>query len=131
LRKPDQSLTVQGTPLKDDTLHATYPMGVAGAATLHPPQTHMLMGYSKNPKAAKDFLRWASSRKVFERWFVSQKGFSIPAAREWSKHAVWNEDPIMAPFRDVILTSRAPGWPGPSSRKAAEAVSKYIITDLY
>ena len=98
---------------------------------MHPPQTHVLMGYSKNPKAAKDFLRWASSRKVFERWFVSQKGFSIPAAREWSKHAVWNEDPIMAPFRDVILTSRAPGWPGPSSRKAAEAVSKYIITDLY
>ena len=54
-----------------------------------------------------------------------------PAAREWSKHSVWNEDPIMAPFRDVILTSRAPGWPGPSSRKAAEAVSKYIITDMY
>ena len=79
----------------------------------------------------KDLLRWMSSRKVFERWFVSQKGFSIPAAREWSKHPVWNEDPIMAPFRDVILTARAPGWPGPSDRKAAETVSKYIITDLY
>ena len=24
-----------------------------------------------------------------------------------------------------------PGWPGPSSRKAAEAVSKYVITDMY
>ena len=36
------------------------------------------MGYSKNQKAAKDFLRWVSSRKVFEKWFVSQKGFSIP-----------------------------------------------------
>jgi ABC-type glycerol-3-phosphate transport system substrate-binding protein len=79
---------------------------------MHPPQTHMLMGYSKNQKAAKDFLRWASSRKVFERWFMSQKGFSIPAAREWSKHALWNEDPIMAPFRDVILTARA-GLAGP------------------
>jgi multiple sugar transport system substrate-binding protein len=31
----------------------------------------------------------------------------------------------------VILTARAPGWPGPSSRKAAEVVSKYIITDMY
>jgi multiple sugar transport system substrate-binding protein len=29
------------------------------------------------------------------------------------------------------LTARAPGWPGPSSRKAAEAVSKYVITDMY
>jgi len=91
----------------------------------------MLMSYSKNQKAAKDFLRWVSSRKVFEKWFVSQKGFSIPAAREWSKHPVWSEDPVMAPFRDVILAARTPGWPAPSGRKAAEVVSKYIITDMY
>jgi multiple sugar transport system substrate-binding protein len=131
LRKPDQYRTEKGTPLKDDILHAPYPKGAGAAASLHPPQTHMLMGYSKNQKAGKDFLRWMSSRTVFEKWFVSQKGFSIPATREWSKHPVWNEDPIMASFRDVILTSRAPGWPGPSSRKAAEAVSKYIVTDMY
>jgi multiple sugar transport system substrate-binding protein len=68
---------------------------------------------------------------VFEKWFMSQKGFSIPATKEWSKHTLWNEDPIMAPFRDVILASRAPGWPAPSGRKAAEVVSKYIITDMY
>jgi multiple sugar transport system substrate-binding protein len=80
LRKPDQYLTEKGTPLKDDILHAPYPKGTAGVATLHPPQTHMLMGYSKNQKAAKEFLRWLSSRPVFEKWFVSQKGFSIPAA---------------------------------------------------
>ena len=131
LRKPNQYLTEKGTPLKDDILHAPYPKGTAGAATLHPPQTHMLMGYSKNQKAAKDFLRWLSSRPVFEKWFLSQKGFSIPAARAWSTHPLWNEDPVMAPFKDVILTARAPGWPGPSSRKAAEVISKYIITDMY
>ena len=131
LRKPDQYLTEKGTPLKDDILHAPYPEGTAGAATLHPPQTHMLMGYSKNQKAAKDFLRWLSSPPVFEKWFVSQKGFSIPAARAWSTHPLWKEDPVMAPFKDVILTARAPGWPGPSSRKAAEVISKYIITDMY
>ena len=62
---------------------------------------------------------------------MSHKGFSIPAAREWSKHALWNEDPIMAPFRDVILAARAPGWPGASTRKAAEVVSTYVTTDMY
>jgi multiple sugar transport system substrate-binding protein len=44
---------------------------------------------------------------------------------------LWNEDPVMAPFRDVLETARAPGWPGPSSKNAAEALSKYIITDMY
>ena len=58
LRKPEQYLTEKGAPLKDDILHAPYPKGPGGGAGLHPPQTHMLMGYSKNQKAAKDFLRW-------------------------------------------------------------------------
>jgi multiple sugar transport system substrate-binding protein len=131
LRKPDTYQTEKGTPLKNDILHAPYPRGTAGVATLHLAQSHMIMKYSKNQKAAKDFLRWASSRPVFEKWFVSQKGFSTPAGREWAKHPMWTEDPVMTPFRDVILTARAPGWPGPSDRKAAEVVSKYIITDMY
>jgi len=131
LRKPEQYQTEKGGPLKDDIQHAPYPRGPAALATLHPPQSHMLMKYSKNQKAAKDFLRWLSSRAVFEKWFVSQKGFSIPATREWAKHPLWNEDPVMAPFKDVIASARAPGWPGPSGRKASEALSKYIITDMY
>ena len=131
LRKPEQYQTEKGTPLKDDIRHAPYPRGPAGQAALHPLQTHMVMGYSKNQKAAKDFLRWMGSRDVYEKWFVSQKGFSIPATQEWSKHKLWDEDPVMAPFKTVMGIARAPGWPGPSSGKAAEVVSKYIITDMY
>jgi multiple sugar transport system substrate-binding protein len=131
LRKPDQYRTEAGKPMKDDILHAPYPRGPAALATLHPPQSHMLMKYSKNQKAAKEFLRWLSSRPVFEKWFLSQQGFSIPATREWEKHALWAKDPVMAPFKDVIRTARAPGWPGPAGRKSSEALSKYIITDMY
>ena len=34
-------------------------------------------------------------------------------------------------FVERILAARAPGWPAPSGRKAAEVVSKYIVTDMY
>jgi multiple sugar transport system substrate-binding protein len=131
LRKPEQYLTETGKPLKDDILHASYPRGPAGNWSLDPPQSHLVMKYSPNQKPAKEFLRWLASRSVFEVWFKSQKGFSTPSTRDWLKHPLWTEDPVMTPFRDVILTARAPGWPGPSSRNAAEVVSKYIITDMY
>ena len=72
-----------------------------------------------------------SADRSTKKWFLTQKGLSVGATRECSKHPMWNEDPVMTPFRDVILTARAPGWPGPSGRKAAEVVSKYIITDMY
>ena len=42
-----------------------------------------------------------------------------------------NDDPGMLPFKDVVNFGRAPGWPGPASRKAAEVISKYAITDMY
>jgi multiple sugar transport system substrate-binding protein len=131
LRKADQYKTEKGTPLKDDIQHAAYPRGRAGSATFHIAQSHMVMAYSKQQKAAKDFLRWAGSRAVYEKWFLTQKGFSVGATREWAKHPMWNEDPVMLPFRGAIDSARAPGWPGPASRKAAEAISKYIITDMY
>jgi multiple sugar transport system substrate-binding protein len=130
-KKPNTYRTEDGKPLKDDCFHTALPKGPAGQFSWHVPQADMVMSYGKNQKAAKDFLRWASSRPVFDKWFVSQKGFSTPAGREWAKHPMWNEDPVMTPFRDVILTARAPGWPGPSGRKAAEVVSKYILTDMY
>jgi multiple sugar transport system substrate-binding protein len=131
LRKPDQYQTETGKPLKDDIQHAPYPAGPGGNATLHPPQSHMVMKYSPNQKAAKDFLRWIGSADVFEKWFISQKGFSIPSTKVWQTHSIWDADPVMRPFRDVIATARAPGWPGPSDKRAAEAVSKYIITNMF
>ena len=102
LRKADQYKTEKGTPLKDDIQHAPYPKGPAGQATFHIAQSHMIMGYSKNQKAAKDFLRWVGSKDVYEKWFKTQKGFSVGATREWSKHPMWNEDPVMLPFKDVV-----------------------------
>ena len=131
LRKADQYKTEKGTPLKDDIQHSAYPKGPAGQATFHIAQSHMVMSYSKNQKAAKDFLRWAGSKSVYEKWFITQKGFSVGATRDWSKHPMWNDDPVMLPFKDVVESGRAPGWPGPANRKAAEAISKYVITDMY
>ncbi len=53
LRKPDQYKTEKGAQLKTDILHAPLPKGPAGQFAFHTFQSHMVMGYSKNPKAAK------------------------------------------------------------------------------
>jgi multiple sugar transport system substrate-binding protein len=131
LRKPDSYQTEKGKPMKEDILHAPLPKGPAGAFSYHVPFTNMLMGYSKNQKPAKDFLRWISSKQVFEAWFMSQKGFSVGSTTDWEKHGLWQEDPVMLPFRSAARTGRFAGYAGPSTRKAAEVVTKYIITDMY
>jgi multiple sugar transport system substrate-binding protein len=130
-RKPDTYRTEKGGPMWQDILHARIPKGPGGQFNLPVPFTDMLMGYSKNQKAAKDFLRWIHSKPVFSEWFTSQQGYSGGAARDWEKDKVWDVDPVLRPFRDIPPFGRLAGHAGPPNRKAAEVVTKYIITDMY
>jgi multiple sugar transport system substrate-binding protein len=131
MRKPDSYQTEQSKPMRDDIQHAFLPSGPAGQFSYHAPFTNMLMKYSKNQDAAKKWLAWIGSKEVFEKWFVSQKGFCTGPTKGWKTHKMWDEDPVMLPFRDCADNAKFPGYPGPASRKAAEALSKYIVIDMY
>src|SRR6516165_614996 len=86
---------------------------------------------SKNQKVAKDFLRWVNSKEVFGQWFTSQQGYTSGGTRYWEEDPVWNVDPVLLPFRDLPNKGRLVGYAGPPGRAAAEAVTKYIIVDMY
>jgi multiple sugar transport system substrate-binding protein len=44
---------------------------------------------------------------------------------------LWKADPIMLPFRTAAASGRFAGYAGPANRKAAEVISKYMISDMY
>jgi len=129
--KPETYLTEKGTPLFQDILHAPLPRGAAGQFGYHLPMSNMLMGYSKSQKAAKDFLRWITSKEIYQKWFDSQQGYSVGATTIWEKDPLWNKDPQMLPFRVAARAGQFPGYAGPADAKAAEVLSKYLITDMY
>jgi multiple sugar transport system substrate-binding protein len=130
-KKPDTYLTEAGKPMWEDIRHAPIPRGPGGQFNLPGPFIDMLMGYSKNQQAAKDFLRWIHSKPVYEQWFVSQQGYTTGATKQWSTHKVWDIDPVLKPFHDLPEHGRLTGFAGPPDRKSAEVQSKYIIVDMY
>jgi multiple sugar transport system substrate-binding protein len=131
LRNADKYITEKGAQLKTDIQHAPLPKGSAGQFAMHTYFSHVVPKYSKNQKAAKDFLKWVHSKPVYEKWFLSQKGFATPPTAEWEKHKMWGEDPVMTPYKVAGKLGQSPGYPGPSGKKAAEVLTKYIITDMY
>ncbi len=131
LRKPDQYQTEKGAQMKTDVQHSPLPKGPKGSFGFHLFQSHMVMKYSKNQKAAKEFLKWIHDPKNYERWFVSQKGYSTPPTAQWEKHKMWEDDPVMAPFKIAGRFGLSPGYAGAPNRKSAEVLTKYIITDMY
>ena len=129
--KPDTYLDEKGKPMFLDMAHSPLPKGPAGQFGYHLPMTNMLMGYSKNQKAAKDFLRWMTSKDIYQKWFNSQQGYSVGATTIWENDPLWNKDPVMLPFKAAARAGQFPGYAGPADRKAAEGLSKYLITDMY
>jgi multiple sugar transport system substrate-binding protein len=129
--KPDTYTTETGKPLKDDCFHAPLPRGPAGQFSYHVPFSNLIPRYSPNQKAAKDFLRWFHSTAIYDTWYTSQQGFSVGATKMWESNKVWNDDPVMAPFRTAAESGHVAGYPGPSGRAAAETISKFIIVDMY
>jgi ABC-type glycerol-3-phosphate transport system substrate-binding protein len=130
-KKPDSYQTEKGTPMKDDILHAGIPGGVGGQFNLPGTFNNLVMKYSKNQDAAKKFIRWISSKEIFDKWFVSQQGYTSGATKMWENHPVWSVDPVIEPFKRVPVTGRLLGYAGAPTQKAAEVQTKYIIVDMY
>src|SRR5690242_9155075 len=130
-KKPDSYQTDKGTPMKDDILHAGIPGGAGGQFNLPGTFNNLVMKYSKNQDAAKKFIRWMSSKEIFDKWFVSQQGYTSGATKMWESHPVWSVDPVMDPFKRVPVTGRLLGYAGAPTQRAAEVQTKYIIVDMY
>ncbi|HET7884380.1 MAG TPA: extracellular solute-binding protein [Acetobacteraceae bacterium] len=129
--KGDTYMTEKDKPLKDDTFHSPLPKGPAGQFSYHVPFSNLVPNYTPNRKPAIDFLRWFHSKEIYGQWFTSQQGFSTGTTRLWENDPVWQEDPVMAPFRTAAESGHFAGYAGPAGRAAAEAISKFIIVDMY
>src|SRR6516164_4969822 len=130
-RDADKYQSEKGDPLWQDILHGALPKGPAGQFSYQLPMTNMLMGYSKQQKAAKDFIAWITSKPVYQTWFDSQQGYSVGATTIWEQDPIWSKDPVMLPFQKAGRSGQFPGYAGAADRKAGEVMSKYVIVDMY
>ena len=122
----------KGEPMWTDIDHAPLPAGPAGAYLLFLNHGHAVMKHSKNQKAAKDLIRWLHKKENYEKWFLTQEAYSVGATKVWENHPMWGKvDEPLKMFRTAARSSRLFGYAGPSTAKATEVFTKYIITDMY
>ena len=115
----------------NDMNHAPMPKGPAGRFYQLPTLSSAVMKYSKIQKLAKEFIRYYMAKPQYEKWFDVMDTFAIPPTKMWYDHPVWVRDRKNVVFRDVIKDSLWTGYAGPPSRKASEALAKYIIVDMF
>jgi multiple sugar transport system substrate-binding protein len=76
-RQKDKIKDDRGEPMWTDIDHAPLPAGPSGAFLLFLNHSDAIMKYSKNPKLAKDFLRWVHKPENYGKWFTTQEGYSV------------------------------------------------------
>jgi multiple sugar transport system substrate-binding protein len=131
-RQKDKIKDDKGEPLFQDIDHAPLPAGPSGGFLLFLNQSNAIMKYSKNQKLAKDFLTWLHKPDNYGKWFASQEGYSVGATHKWENDPMWGKlDEPLKMFRTAARNTRLFGYAGPSTAKATEAFTKYIITDMY
>jgi multiple sugar transport system substrate-binding protein len=131
-RQKDKIKDDKGEPMWTDIDHAPLPAGPSGAYLLFLNHSHAIMKYSKNQKLAKDFLRWLHKPENYGKWFATQEGYSVGGTKKWENDPMWGKlDEPLKMFRTAARNTRLFGYAGPSTAKATEVFSKYIITDMY
>ena len=131
-RGQDKIKDEKGEPMVKDIQHGPIPNGPAGVWAYHVAFSHAVMKYGKNPKLAKDALKWLHSKEQFGKWFLVADGFSVGSTKYWEQSPMWNTiDQPMKIYRQAANASRMIGYAGPPSAKATEVYSKYILTDMY
>jgi multiple sugar transport system substrate-binding protein len=131
-RQKEKIKDEKGEPMYLDIGHAPLPAGPSGAYLLFLNQSNALMKYSKNQKLAKDFLRWVHKSDSYGKWFTTQEGYSVGGTKVWENNPMWAKlDEPLKMFRTAARNTRLFGYAGPSTAKATETFTKYVITDMY
>lgn len=110
--------------------HAMVPQGPAGRFCMGYNYHYGIPSYVKDPGPAMELLAFLVEPKTYDAFLSISAGYTTGPTKSQEKHPCWNKDPKMALFKDVSYF-RWPGYPGPPSAAAAEAMSKYIIVDMY
>ncbi len=117
----------------DNSDHFLHPAGPKGTFSLITNYSVGIPSYSKNVKAAKDFLLWFMQPAQYGQFLDSGGGYWQGPAKKFDDAPVYKSNPKMAPYGELLKggTVKWVGWPGPLSAASYAVYNNFIIVDLF
>lgn len=117
--------------LRGVTNHALFPKGPAGRFGYSSPILLGVFRFSKAQKEAKEFIKWLMEPKQYSAWIGEGEGMMAGLLNYYEDDPVWKKDPKLETIRQIPKYVRMPGYPGPPSRQAQEALVKFVIVNMF
>jgi multiple sugar transport system substrate-binding protein len=111
--------------------HGNWPRGPAGRFASYNINTWLPFASSQNRAGQMAFLRAWFDKSFLLNWTKTGQSYFIPTFAGMDGLDVWPDDPKLKIFRELNKLNRLEGFAGPPTPAAAEAVSKYILVDMF
>jgi multiple sugar transport system substrate-binding protein len=112
--------------------HANWPSGPAGRFANY--NINLWAGFadSPNPEGVKAFLRAFFDKKFIVPWTKTGRSYFIPNFKGLDAiPEAWPDDPKLKIFRELNKLNRLPGYAGPPSAAATDAINKFVLVDMF
>ena len=128
----DQKGDVDKKRIADAMDHANWPSGPAGRFANYNINLWAAFADSPNPNGARAFLRAFFDKKFLVPWTKTGRSYFIPNFKGLDAiPEAWPDDPKLKIFRELNKINRLPGFAGPPSAAATDAVNKFVLVDMF
>ncbi len=117
--------------LREVTEHALWPQGPMGRFGYSTAISLGIFRFSKVQKEAKAVIKWLLEPKQYSAWMGIGEGMMAGLLNFYEDDPVWKKDPKLEVVRQIPKYVRMPGYPGPPTRFAAEAMVKYVVVNMF
>jgi multiple sugar transport system substrate-binding protein len=118
-------------PIAADTEHTLMPKGLAAASPMAGLTLNaMTFRHSRFPNAAKALIAFLMEAEQYDPWLQANLGYWSQPLANYASSAVWNSDPKVSVFRDVMKSDYWLGYKGPISQASAAANNEYIMVQM-
>ncbi|WP_144186493.1 ABC transporter substrate-binding protein [Elioraea rosea] len=118
-------------PIAADTEHSLLPKGKAAASPMAGLTLNaMTFRHSRYPNAAKALIAFLMEAEQYDPWLQANLGYWSQPLAAYAASPVWQSDPKVAIFRDVMRSDYWIGYKGPISQASAAANADYIMVQM-
>ena len=111
--------------------NAVVPSGPKGLFTMNLIFNHAVMKYSPEKETAKALLLYLMDKDNYLKYTDIAGGYNAGPFKAFDNDPVFQKDPKVKAFQDVVPTGKWPGWPAPPSKQTAQAQTQYIVADMF
>jgi ABC-type glycerol-3-phosphate transport system substrate-binding protein len=111
--------------------NAVVPAGPKGVFTMNLIFNHAVMKYSPEKDTAKALLLYLMEKDQYFKYTDVAGGYNAGPYKAFDADPVFDKDPKMKAYQQVVPTGKWPGWPAPPSKQTAQAQTQYIVADMF